>query len=218
MTLQLRIPSRQPSEELLNLIKEVGNIGTKLSELFEAVKQKGHEEGFTDYEIRDMLRTHLKGSLSAGQIKWYLYEKDKYDLRKQLAGSSQVEDNKVIEQNTKDIELRSRTKVQDVAIIPNNITSNIVETTTVELDQEKEQLQTESVRDLKATIEHQAQYINTLEDKIQEKQEIQKLQGQLRIKISISQLYRDVLMMRNSGVTYTHIIIDNDKYIKLEGI
>jgi hypothetical protein len=25
-------------------------------------------------------------------------------------------------------------------------------------------------------------------------------------------------MMRNSGVTYTHIIIDNDKYIKLEGI
>jgi hypothetical protein len=165
-----------------------------------------------------MLRTHLKGSLSAGQIKWYLYEKDKYDLRKQLAGSSQVEDNKVIEQNTKDIELRSRTKVQDVAIIPNNITSNIVETTTVELDQEKEQLQTESVRDLKATIEHQAQYINTLEDKIQEKQEIQKLQGQLRIKISISQLYRDVLMMRNSGVTYTHIIIDNDKYIKLEGI
>jgi hypothetical protein len=210
MTLQLRIPSRQPSEELLNLIKEVGNIGTKLSELFEAVKQKGHEEGFTDYEIRDMLRTHLKGSLSAGQIKWYLYEKDKYDLRKQLAGSSQVEDNKVIEQNTKDIELRSRTKVQDVAIIPNNITSNIVETTTVELDQEKEQLQTESVRDLKATIEHQAQYINTLEDKIQEKQEIQKLQGQLRIKISISQLYRDVLMMRNSGVTYTHIIIDND--------
>jgi hypothetical protein len=135
-----------------------------------------------------------------------------------LAGSSQVEDNKVIEQNTKDIELRSRTKVQDVAIIPNNITSNIVETTTVELDQEKEQLQTESVRDLKATIEHQAQYINTLEDKIQEKQEIQKLQGQLRIKISISQLYRDVLMMRNSGVTYTHIIIDNDKYIKLEGI
>jgi hypothetical protein len=218
MTLQLRIPSRQPSEELLNLIKEVGKIGTKLSELFEAVKQKGHEEGFTDYEIRDMLRTHLKGSLSAGQIKWYLYEKDKYDLRKQLAGSSQVEDNKVIEQNTKDIELRSRTKVQDVAIIPNNITSNIVETTTVELDQEKEQLQTESVRDLKATIEHQAQYINTLEDKIQEKQEIQKLQGQLRIKISISQLYRDVLMMRNSGVTYTHIIIDNDKYIKLEGI
>jgi hypothetical protein len=213
MTLQLRIPSRQPSEELLNLIKEVGNIGTKLSELFEAVKQKGHEEGFTDYEIRDMLRTHLKGSLSAGQIKWYLYEKDKYDLRKQLAGSSQVEDNKVIEQNTKDIELRSRTKVQDVAIIPNNITSNIVETTTVELDHEKEQLQTESVRDLKATIEHQAQYINTLEDKIQEKQEIQKLQGQLRIKISISQLYRDVLMMRNSGVTYTHIIIDNDKYI-----
>src|SRR5215218_8759745 len=123
MTLQLRIPSRQPSEELLNLIKEVGNIGTKLSELFEAVKQKGHEEGFTDYEIRDMLRTHLKGSLSADQIKWYLYEKDKYDLRKQLAGSSQVEDNKVIEQDHKDIESRPRAK--DVTIIPNSVTTEV---------------------------------------------------------------------------------------------
>ncbi len=218
MTLQLRIPSRQPSEELLNLIKEVGKIGTKLSELFEAVKQKGHEEGFTDYEIRDMLRTHLKGSLSAGQIKWYLYEKDKYDLRRRLAVTSQVEEKRVIEEDAKNIELSSSTKVQDVAIISNSSSTDVMETTTVELDRKKEGQETESVRDLKATIEHQAQYINTLEDKIQEKQEIQKLQGQLRIKISISQLYRDVLMMRNSGVTYTHIIIDNDKYIKLEGI
>ena len=72
MTLQLRFPLRKPSEELLNLIKEVSNLARKLSELFEAVKQRGHEEGFTDYEIKDMLRTHLKGSLTAGQIKWSL--------------------------------------------------------------------------------------------------------------------------------------------------
>jgi hypothetical protein len=137
MTLQLRFPIRQPSEELLNLIKEVSNLARKLSELFEAVKQKAHEEGSTDYEIRDMLRTHLKGSLTAGQIKWYLYEKDKYDLRKRLAAASQVEGNKVIEQDAKGIELTSRTTVHDVAIIPDCITSNIVETTTVELGQEK---------------------------------------------------------------------------------
>ena len=217
MTLNLRIPSKQPSEELLNLIKEVSNLARKLSELFEAVKQRGHEEGFTDYEIRDMLRTHLKGSLTAGQIKWYLYEKDKYDLRKRLVAASQVEGNKVIEQDPKGIEQRSRTTVHDVVIIPDCITSNIVETTTDELDQEKEQ-ETESMEDLKATIESQAQYIDTLENKIQEKQEIQKWQAQLRIKISISQLYRDVLMMRNSNAIYTNILIDNKKYVRLEPI
>ena len=60
MTLQgLRIPS----EELLNLIREDGRLGTQLSVLIQPVKQKGHEEGFTDSEIKDMLRTHLKGTL-----------------------------------------------------------------------------------------------------------------------------------------------------------
>ena len=107
MTLQLRFPLRQPSEELLNLIKEVSSLARKLSELFEAVKQKAHEEGFTDYEIRDMVRTHLKGSFTTGQIKWYLYEKDKYHL-KTTSRTSQVEGNKVIEQDPKSIELRSK--------------------------------------------------------------------------------------------------------------
>ena len=59
---------------------------------------------------------------------------------------------------------------------------------------------------------------DTLENKIQEKQEIQKWQAQLRIKISISQLYRDVLMMRNSNAIYTNILIDNKKYVRLEPI
>jgi hypothetical protein len=218
MTLQLRIPSRQPSEELLNLIKEVGNLGTKLSELFEAVKQKAHEEGFTDYEIKDMLRTHLRGSLSAGQIKWYLFEKDKYDLKKRLAVTSQIEDKKVIEQEAKDIELRSKTKVLDVATMPNSTPTDVVEITTVKLDPEKEQQEIESIQDLKATIEYQTQYINTLEDKIQEKQEIQRAQSQLRIRVSVSQLYREILMMRNCGATYVNILIEGNKYQTLETI
>ena len=75
-----------------------------------------------------------------------------------------------------------------------------------------------SLLDLKATIEAQAQYINTLEDKIQEKQEIQRAQDQLRIRVSISQLYRDILMMRNSGAIYVDIMIDGNKYQTLEAI
>jgi hypothetical protein len=37
MTLQLRSPSRQPSQELLDLMREVGRFGTKPSELFEGM-------------------------------------------------------------------------------------------------------------------------------------------------------------------------------------
>lgn len=217
MTLQPRTWSRQPSEELLNLIKEVSNIGTKLSELFEAIKQKGHEEGFTDYEIKDMLRTHLKRSLTAGQIKWYLFDKDKYNLKKRLAAASLVEDKKVIEQDVKDIELRSRTNVQN-DVMSNSIPIDVAETTKVELDQEKKLQETESVQDLRATIETQAQYIDLLEDKIQEKQDIQRAQSQLRIRASTGQLYKDILMVRNSGAVYVNILIDGNKYQTLETI
>ena len=48
-----KIVLKKPSEELLNLIKEIGNLGTRITELFETIKQKGQEEGFTNDEIRD---------------------------------------------------------------------------------------------------------------------------------------------------------------------
>jgi hypothetical protein len=48
MTLDLKISARQPSQELLNLIDEVGKLGRKLTDLFEKVKKKGTEEGFSD--------------------------------------------------------------------------------------------------------------------------------------------------------------------------
>ncbi|MGI0001794.1 MAG: hypothetical protein ACRD42_01805, partial [Nitrososphaeraceae archaeon] len=81
------------------------------------------------------------------------------------------------------------------------------------------------VLDLRATIKDQAQYINKLVAKIQENQEIQRVQHQrtqhqLRIRVSLSQLYRDVLKMRISGgPAYVNILIDgNNKYQTLEAI
>lgn len=218
MTLQSRIPTRQPSEELLNLIREVGKLGTKLSELFEVVKQKGHEEGFTDQELRDILRIYLKRFLTRSQIKWYLYEKDKHRLRMQNAGTSQIEGNKVTEQNTENIELRSRTKIHgSSATIPNSVTSTIVvETTAVKVDQEKKPKKTESVKDLNTTVKSQVQYINKLKNKLREKQEVQS--ARLRIRTSTNQLYRDILRVRISNDTYANILIDNNKYVGLEPI
>lgn len=71
MNLAAKILWKKPSEELLNLIKEIGNLGKRLAELFDIIKQKGREEGFTDDEIKGLLRTHLKGLLTLGQINWY---------------------------------------------------------------------------------------------------------------------------------------------------
>ena len=110
-----KILSKKPSEELLNLIKEIGNLGTRIAELFETIKQKGQEEGFTYEELRDLLKTHLKGSLTRGQLNWYLYEKDKMNLRKQLTISGQIDGNNLLEQVSVE-RLKPRAKRQEVQL------------------------------------------------------------------------------------------------------
>jgi hypothetical protein len=117
MDIAIKILSKKPSDELLNLIKEIGQLGARLAELFERIKQKGCEEGFTDDEIKGLLRTHLKGSLTLGQINWYLYEKDKINLRKQLVGSGQIDGNKVIEQQDNEKVLRLGAEAPEVQLI-----------------------------------------------------------------------------------------------------
>jgi hypothetical protein len=77
----------------------------------------------------------------------------------------------------------------------------------------------------RATIKDQAQCINALKAKIQENQEIQRTQHQraqrqLRIRVSLNQLYRNVLKMKIRGdPAYVNILIDdNNKYQTLEAI
>lgn len=103
--------------------------------------------------------------------------------------------------------LRSKSKIQNVHVVQKSDTELL-----------DGQNINPSLLDLKDTIEAQAQCINTLEDKIQEKQEIQRAQDQLRIRVSISKLYRDILMMRNSGAIYVDMMIDGNKYQTLEAI
>ena len=200
MGIAVKILSKKPSEELLNLIKEIGNLGRRLVELFETVKQKGREEGFTNDEIRDLLKTHLRGSLTRGQINWYLYEKDKMNLQKQLTISGQIDGNNLLEQASVQ-RLKPRAERQEVQL------------------KEKEQKNDKtSIEDLKVTLRDQQEYISELEDAIQEKLEIQRAQSQVKVKVPLNLLYRDIVMLRNSGTTDIYIMIDEGKYVGLEGI
>ena len=145
------------------------NLGARLSELIETIKQKGREEGFTDDEIKGLLRTHLKGSLTLGQINWYLYEKDKMNLRKQLVGSGQIDGNKVIEQQANEKVLRPGAEAPEVQLI----------------EKKEQKNDNTSIKDLKATLRDQQEYIGKLEDTLQEKLEIQRAQSASESKSSI---------------------------------
>ena len=201
MNLADKITLKKPSEELISLIKEIGNLGKRLVELFDIIKQKGHEEGFTNDEIRDLLKTHLRGSLTRGQINWYLYEKDKMNLRKQLTISGQIDANNLIEQ------------ANDKGLRPN---AQAIREVQLKGKEQKNNNNT-SLQYLKATIKDQLEYIGKLEDTMQEKLEIQRAQSQVKVKVPLNLLYRDILMLRNSGATAIYIMIDEGKYVGLKG-
>jgi hypothetical protein len=214
MISDVKILPREPSQELLKLIDEVGKLGKKLSDLLERIKQKGNEEGFSNEEIKQLLKDKLKGILTRNQIKYYLYYKERLSLRRRLGEKTHFEDKKVIEKKSGELgpqltnNQQSKAKIQDVR----------------QQKPDMESLDGQDVNppvlDLRATIEDQAQYINTLESKIQEYQETQRAQHQLRIRVSLSQLYLDVYKMRISGApTHVDILIDgNNKYQTLEPI
>ena len=199
MDIAVKILSKKPSEELLNLIKEIGNLGRRLAELFEKIKQKGHEEGFTNDEIRDMLKTHLRGSLTRGQINWFLYEKVKMNLRKQLIISGQIDSNNLLGQaSVKRLNQSRKTRIQ--------------------LEEKEQNNDNTSIKDLKATLRDRQEYISKLEDAIQEKLEVQRAQSQVKVKVPLALLYRDIYMIRNTVATDIYIVIEDGKYVGLERI
>lgn len=187
---------RKPSQELIQLIKDCGKLGTKLSTLFDRMKERAKQEGFSEEETLSLFKIYLRGALTPSQIRWYLVDKEKRNLRKQL---------ELKDKENKNIQIRSQVQIQDAEIVS--------ETKNIELESTPE-----SIQDLRATVDTQQQYISTLEEKVQEKEEVARSQNQIRVKISVSQLYRDVLMMRNSNAIYTNILIDNNKYVKLEPV
>lgn len=202
MNLADKIVLKKPSEELISLIKEIGNLGTRITELFETIKQKGQEEGFTYEELRDLLKTHLKWSLTRGQLNWYLYEKDKMNLRKKMTTSGQIDVNNLIEQANEEGLRPSAQAIREVQL----------------KGKEQKNNNNTSPQDLKATIKDQLEYISKLEDVIQEKLEIQRAQTELKSKVPLALLYRDICMIRNTGATDIYIVIKDGKYVGLERV
>jgi len=64
-----------PSPELLSLIKAASQSLLGFGELWNSIKKKGHDEGFTERELQDILRPLLKPQLNKDQI-YYLFNAD----------------------------------------------------------------------------------------------------------------------------------------------
>lgn len=66
------IPEKNPSKDLILLIETMGKSIGNLGDLIQKVKQKGREEGFSDFEIILLSRKILAKALSRRQMNYWL--------------------------------------------------------------------------------------------------------------------------------------------------
>ena len=69
------LEKKQPSDELLALIKSAADTISTFGELWEVIREKGKKESFTEKELMGMLRPLLKPKLSSKQI-YYLFHRE----------------------------------------------------------------------------------------------------------------------------------------------
>lgn len=82
MSIQKR--DKQPSKELLSLIRQSAKTLADFAEVWKKVQEKGYSEGFDEEELREIVRPHLKQKLTTGQIKYLfdpIYYKEKSELQ-----------------------------------------------------------------------------------------------------------------------------------------
>ena len=68
----MTVLAKQPSEDLISMIKVAGDSLLSFGELWGSIKKKGHSEGFSEKELQEMLRPYLKEKLDSKKV-WYLF-------------------------------------------------------------------------------------------------------------------------------------------------
>jgi hypothetical protein len=96
--------TKQPSEDLISMIKVAGDSLLSFGELWGSIKKKGEQEGFSEKELQEMLRPYLKQKMDSKKI-WYLFNKEEEQERNKQNYQSRtfkqkINENKEPEQNT----------------------------------------------------------------------------------------------------------------------
>jgi hypothetical protein len=78
----MNVTTKQPSSELLSLIKAAAQSLLGFGELWGSIKAKGKDEGFSELDLQDMLRPLLRDRLGMNKDKiYYLFHKEEVKAR-----------------------------------------------------------------------------------------------------------------------------------------
>jgi hypothetical protein len=123
---------KQPSEDLISMIKVAGDSLLSFGELWGSIKKKGHSEGFSEKELQEMLRPYLKEKLDSKKV-WYLFhaEEQKDRSKQQYQNRTNI--------STNDVK-------KDTEQTPTEITRPRIEIPKEELEEEPTELELANIK------------------------------------------------------------------------
>ena len=83
----IEINRKRPSQELIWMIRDLGNSCVNLKNLVKNIKKKGHEEEFSNFEINLLAREVLRQSLTKSQLNyWFPIRKNTTAIMEESSG------------------------------------------------------------------------------------------------------------------------------------
>lgn len=122
---------KRPSEELISLITELRTSIKNAKSLVRKIKKRGHEEGFSDFEIVLFAREILRPSLSRRQLNYWLPTRNNSEKRNYPSANSTQIVNNVDKKDTLQLTGSSSTHLEPSNIITSNIMTSPVEKKTL---------------------------------------------------------------------------------------
>jgi DNA repair exonuclease SbcCD ATPase subunit len=236
------VGNKKPSTKLVQMLTELKNSTGAVVSWFdrvEVIKQQAHKEGFNDQQAKLLLKQYLNEFLKKDQIKYILYDKPRIEKQKKLIEKA---GNNPLDVNTPINEPETVSIPTDYKVV---ISDQVLEEETKQLQQQEQGLEHTSEasearpdyegENLKMQLDKANNKITELTTQIKNLEEKNKqleartrvspsnnfpaLQGNnLRTKIVINQLFREILYLKGSKVIYANVVIDvaQNKYVRLE--
>lgn len=209
------------SERLKGMLVDLRNSTATYFEQIENIRNQAYSEGLEDHEINLLIKNYLKELLNRNQIKYILYDKARRARQKSLTknlGTSPQHDN-----------IPSIPAPDYKIVIPDQV----IEEEQEQLTQQQQEYKPEyALEDLRSQVES---YKSQIEELTADKKNIEEkykqleaktsvspaVQGNnLRTKVVVAQIFREVLALKGSKMIYANILIDlvQNKYVRLEPV
>jgi hypothetical protein len=215
------VGNRQISERLKGMLVDLRNSTAAYFEQIKKIRNQAYSEGLEDHEINLLIKNYLKEFLNRNQIKYILYDKARRAKQNSLTknlGTSPQHDN-----------IPSIPAPDYKIVVPDQVIEEEQEHLTPQQQEYKPEYALEDLRSQVESYKSQIEELTADKKNIEEKYKQLEaktsvspaVQGiNLRTKVVVAQIFREVLALKGSKMIYANILIDlaQNKYVRLEPV